>query len=256
MNAKKGDNKIPNKSEKKINSNYLTTNQASKHFNVSPSTIRSWDKKGYIKAIRTNGSLTGHRRYDVSSFSGKMPIPVKTDSNGKETNKDQPEKKQVKRGAIYCRVSSSHQKNDLQRQIDQMSTKYPKYTIFKDVGSGINFKRPNFLKLIQRAIEGDFEEVVVAHKDRFTRFGFDFIEWLLTKHNVSLVVSDKENSFKTPEQELSEDLLSIVHVFSCRQNGRRKYKPAKSGSEKETDSECEKETKKPAKKISNKIGCK
>lgn len=251
MYAEKGNNKISNKSKKEIKSNYLTTNQAAKHFNVSHSTIRSWDKKGYIKAIRTNGALTGHRRYDVSSFSGKLPIPDKTDS-GKEINKDQSEKKFFKKGAVYCRVSSSHQKNDLQRQIDQMSAKYPNYTIFKDIGSGINFKRPGFLKLIQQSIEGHFEEIVVAHKDRFTRFGFDFIEWLLTKHNVSLVVSDKENSFKTPEQELSDDLLSIVHVFSCRQNGRRKYKPAKCGSVEETDSE-QQEVKKSIKKTSSEI---
>jgi len=64
---------------------------------------------------------------------------------------------------------------------------------------------------------------VVAHKDRFTRFAFDFVEWLLQQYNVKLVVLDNIYH-KSDEQELAEDLLSIVHVFSCKQNGKRKYK--------------------------------
>jgi len=98
---------------------------------------------------------------------------------------------------------------------------YSKHAIFKDVGSGINFKRPNFLKLIEKSIAGDIHEIVVAHKDRFSRF--EFFEWLLQQYNVKLLVLDKDD-YKSTEQELADDLLSIVHVFSCRQNGKRKYK--------------------------------
>ena len=181
---------------------------------LAQNTIRSWDNNGFIKTIRVNGSVTGHRRYDVSSFNGKVSLSKTTDVVESLSKHQQ--------GAIYCRVSSHHQKDDLERQVKSLSSLYPKFEIFKDVGSGINFKRPNFFKLIQKSLNGDFNQIIVAHKDRFTRFGFEFFEWLFDKYQVSLVVLDQEQ-FKTPEQELAEDLLSIVHVFSCRQNGRRKY---------------------------------
>jgi len=105
-----------------------------------------------------------------------------------------------------------------------MRSIYPSYDIITDIESGINFRRAGFLKLIKRAIDGNLSTVVVAHKDRLVRFGFELLEWLFGEYKVALVVLDKQD-FKTPEQELTEDLLSIVHVFSCRANGRRKYKP-------------------------------
>jgi putative resolvase len=194
---------------------YLSTSQAAKHFGVCAGTIRKWDTQGILKSYRINGKLIGHRRFDVDSFKTNSQCTIK------DTN-TQFKQKHITKGAIYCRVSSSHQKDDLERQIESLQKLYPKHEIFKDVASGINFKRSNFLKLIERAIKGDFDEVVVAHKDRFTRFAFDFVEWLLLQYNVKLVVLDNVNH-KSNEQELAEDLLSIIHVFSCRQNGKRKY---------------------------------
>ena len=198
-----------------IKSKFLSTSQAASFFNVSPNTIRSWDTKGYIKTIRLNGKLNGQRRFDISSFDNtvKHAISEKFDNSIIIP----------KKGILYCRVSSKHQESDLERQISKLKQIYPAYEIIKDIGSGINFKRFGFLKLFERAISKDFQELVVAHKDRLTRFGFEFIEWLFNQFGIKIVVLDREN-FKTPEQELTEDLLSIVHVFSCRQNGRRKYK--------------------------------
>lgn len=196
-------------------SKFLSTSQAATFFNVSPNTIRSWDKHGYIKTIRLNGSPYGQRRFDISSFNGTSRQIINEHSIIPTNN--------VKKGIIYCRVSSKHQIPDLERQIQKLQTLYPTYEVIKDVASGINFKRPGFLKLFQRAISRDFNEIVVAHRDRFTRFGFEFFEWLFQQFEISFVVLDNSN-FKTPEQELSEDLLSIIHIFSCRQNGKRKYK--------------------------------
>ena len=194
------------------NNKFLSTAQAAAFFNVSPNTIRSWDKQGFIKTIRLNGSPYGQRRFDITSFHGTSnQIPSESSSNV------------IKKGIIYCRVSSKHQSSDLERQIQKLQHMYPTYEVVKDIGSGINFKRPGFIKLFQRAISRDFNEIVVAHKDRFSRFGFEFFEWLFLQFGISFVVLDNSN-FKTPEQELSEDLLSIVHIFSCRQNGKRKYK--------------------------------
>ena len=208
---------------------FLSSTQAAKHFGVCPTTIRKWEANGILKSYRIGGSLVGHRRIDIESFNNKIKLTndylQNTDKKNTITefhNNDQNFKQQTI-GAIYCRVSSHHQKDDLDRQIKAIQQLYPKHQIFKDVGSGINFKRPNFLKLIENAIAGNFNEIVVAHKDRFSRFAFEFFEWLLQQYNVKLLVLDKDDH-KSDEQELAEDLLSIVHDFSCRQNGKRKYK--------------------------------
>ena len=129
---------------------------------------------------------------------------------------------------MYARVSSIHQKDDIERQIKQLSDNYPNYEVIKYIGSGINFKRIGFLKLIERTINRDFEEIVVAHRDRLSRFGFDFLKWLVFQFGVSLVVLN-DTSNQSSKQELTKDILSIIHVFSCRQNGRRKYKQASNG---------------------------
>jgi len=202
---------------------FLSSSQAAKHFGVCCSTIRKWDSNGTIKSYRIGGKLLGHRRYDITSFNGKIEGAPANKLN-KQFNEQQQNIKPKTKGAIYCRVSSSHQKPDLERQINAVKSTYPEYEVFKDIASGINYKRPCFLKLIERAIKGDFEEIVVAHKDRFSRFAFDFFEWLLIQYNVKLLVLDNDEH-KSDEQELAEDLLSIVHVFSCRQNGngKRKY---------------------------------
>ncbi len=211
----------------KIKSNYLSTSETAKHFGVSPNTVRLWDAKGYIKTIRINGTPSGHRRYDISSFSGKCLSPPLIDSVSIPIDSIENPISSPAIGVIYCRVSSRHQKDDLERQIKCLSSSYPNYEVISDIGSGINFKRPGFLKLINRTINGNINEIVVAHKDRLSRFAFDFIKWIFDKYNVSLVVLN-ESHFKTVEQELAEDLLSIIHVFSCRQNGKRKYLPARS----------------------------
>ncbi len=212
---------------------YYKSKEAAEYFGISQNTLREWDKKGYIKAIRLNGSLTGHRRYDIGSFSGK--VTDKKDESYSESTKVS--KKQTKKGIVYCRVSSRKQKDDLERQIEKLQKLYPQHEVIKDIGSGINFKRPGFLKLIEQAINKDIEQIVVAHRDRIVRFGFEFIKWLLEQYGVELVVL-AESDHKTSEQELAEDLLAIVHVFSCRQNGKRKYRQANTGgSDGESDQE-------------------
>ena len=211
---------------------FLSTAGAAKYFGVSPNTIRLWDTKGYIKTVRVNGSLTGHRRYDIGSFSGTINA-IDNSSTIKQVpinvaNSDTQDRQPKKRGIIYARVSSRHQKDDLERQVNQLQHAYPTHEVIKDIGSGINFKRVGFLKLIERAISRDFDELVVAHKDRFCRFAFEFFKWFFNQYGISVVVLNETHQQST-EQELAEDLLSIIHVFSCRQNGRRKYKQASDG---------------------------
>jgi len=141
--------------------------------------------------------------------------------------------KKTSKGAVYCRVSSDKQKDDLQRQVEAMEARFPGYQVFTDVASGLNYKRKGLSRLLERAQSGAIEEVVVAHRDRLARFGVELIEWILRRANARLIFLDqttKQNS----NEELAEDLLAVVHVFSCRLNGKRRYKRTHQGAETRT----------------------
>jgi predicted site-specific integrase-resolvase len=103
-----------------------------------------------------------------------------------------------------------------------MREKYPHHEIITDIGSGLNFKRKGLLALLESAITGDCITLVVAHKDRLARFGFDLIKHIIERNGGKIVVQD--SLVFSPEQELTKDLLNIIHVFSCRMHGLRQYK--------------------------------
>ena len=152
---------------------------------------------GTIKTIRTPA---GQRLYDVGSFL----------ASGKE-----------RRRVIYCRVSSRNQKPDLESQIKYLRERYPNHELIEDIGSGLNFKRKGLNALLGSILDGDVSEVVISHRDRLCRFGFDLLESIASKYDCKLVVCDE--SKLSPQAELVQDLLSIIHVFSCRLYGLRKY---------------------------------
>ncbi|MCV3216204.1 IS607 family transposase [Plectonema radiosum NIES-515] len=182
---------------------YKTPSEAASHFGVCLHTLRRWEKAGLIKALRTP---SGQRRYDLTSYQGIQ-------STGR------------KRATItYARVSSRGQKADLDRQVSVLKSLYPDSELITDVGSGLNFKRPGLRTLLGRVRQGDVGLVVVAHKDRLARFGFDLIQWLCEQDNTKLVVLNQDNL--SPEREMVEDILAVIHVFSCRLYGLRKYKTA------------------------------
>ena len=128
-------------------------------------------------------------------------------------------KKNNKRNICYCRVSTSSQKEDLERQIEYFRCKYPDYEIIKDIGSGLNFKRKGFNTILDTAFKGDIGEVVVTHKDRLCRFGFELVLRIIESTNGKILVLDKEET--SPEKELVNDILSIITVFSSRLYGFR-----------------------------------
>jgi predicted site-specific integrase-resolvase len=173
---------------------YVSSKEAQKFFKVSDQTLRRWASSNQIKFKTTPG---GHRRYLLPS-NDKAKI-------------------------IYCRVSSSKQKEDLGRQVKFMQNKYPDYEVIKDVGSGINCKRRGFLSLLQRIFQGSVSEVVVASNDRISRFNQEFFEWLFLQFGCELV-SLNSTKEKSTEQELTEDLISVITVFAARYHGARKYK--------------------------------
>lgn len=129
----------------------------------------------------------------------------------------------------YCRVSTKKQEDDLERQIryvkEYLIKQGSSFKIVKDIGSGINYNNRGLKELIKLVQEGKVSKVVVLYKDRLVRFGFELIEYFCKLNNVTLEVIDHEE--KTEEQELVEDLVQIITVFSCKLQGKRSSKSKK-----------------------------
>lgn len=129
----------------------------------------------------------------------------------------------------YLRVSSQAQKPDLknQRKIVEEFCVAKGLSVdeyIEEIGGGLNFKRPKFLRLIDDIVNGQVEVLVLAHKDRLARFGFDLIAHLCKTHQCKLTVINVEKL--SPEREMVEDLMTITHCFSARLYGLRNYKKA------------------------------
>ena len=185
------------------NEKYMRPEEACKLLKITTNTLINWDTKGKIKCARTKG---GHRRFLLSDVLSMLP-------KQEERNK---------RRICYCRVSSHGQKEDLERQIEYFRSIYPTYEIIKDIGSGINFKRKGLNSILDSAIRDDIEEVVVTHKDRLCRFGFELIERIISEHsNGKIVVLNQKQT--SPQEELIDDLVSIITVFSSRLYGLRSH---------------------------------
>jgi excisionase family DNA binding protein len=179
-----------------------TVYEAAEQTGLNINTIRRWADEGRIYSVRTKG---GHRRVDVSEY--LLPKPT---SGSRECT------------VCYCRVSSAKQKDDLQRQVEFMQKQHPQAEIIKDIGSGINFKRKGLLSILERSLSGDVVTLVVAYRDRLARFGSGLVEYILARNGGKLVVLNEV--LLSPKEELTRDLLTILHVFSCRLHGLRKYK--------------------------------
>jgi excisionase family DNA binding protein len=165
-------------------------------------TLFDWEKKGKIQCARTKG---GHRRIPYSSVKPLL-------SN---TTTEIPRRK-----VCYARVSSSGQKQDLERQVEFFRDRYPDHEIVTDIGSGLNFKRKGFKALLEASNGGHIQEIVVTHRDRLCRFGFELVEWIIqSRSNGRILVLDKKET--SPQEELVGDLISIITVFSSRLYGLR-----------------------------------
>ena len=183
----------------------LTPQQASKLVNVTKQTLVNWENAGLIKCTRTKG---GHRRYL------KADIIIKFS--------DQHNIKEPKRSICYCRVSTPNQRADLNTQEEFFRRNFPNHEIIRDIGSGLNFKRKGLNSILDAAIKGDIEEIVVTHKDRLCRFGFELIERFITQSSDGkIVVLDQKKT--SPQEELVNDLISIITVFSSRLHGLRSH---------------------------------
>ena len=178
---------------------YVSARKASELLDCTPDHLRRLANAGKIDTIRTGG---GHRRYDVDGY-------IKSKSNSIVT-------------VCYCRVSSTKQRGDLERQVEYMRSIYPEAEVVRDIGSGLNFKRKGLTTLLERVMQGDKLQVVIAHRDRLARFGIDLIRHLIELNGGELVVLDQTEH--SPQEELTSDFLAILHVFSCRMHGLRSYR--------------------------------
>ena len=196
--------------------------KASEIIGVHQRTLYLWEKKGLIKTIRTTG---GKRLYDVEKY---IKEQICEDENkNKNTiscnNLDELDKEKEKLNICYVRVSSNGQKDDLERQKNLMVKLYPNHKIIEDIGSGLNLNKRGIKKIINLAIEGKINEVIVAYKDRLTRFGFELIEELIQKYSKGKIVILNEKEQIEPEEELVKDVMSILNVYIAKMNGLRKY---------------------------------
>lgn len=185
--------------------------EAAKYIGRHPKTLEKYDNKGILKAYRTKTNRRYYTKKQLDDFLNK------------DTANDDANKKIV----AYARVSSNQQKDNLKNQMSFIRN----YTNAKglvldeelsDIGSGLNYKRYNWNKLLDQVDQNQIKQIYITYKDRFVRFGFDWFDNFCKKHGCEIIVLN--NIDTSPEQEVVNDLISIIRAFSCRVYGLRKYK--------------------------------
>ena len=188
---------------------YYSSKTVTQILGVSAQTLRNWDKEGKLKPsyVKSNG----YRYYSEES--------ILSYTQERKTKKNL--------NVIgYARVSSKKQSDDLERQVNNikqyLSSTYESFEIITDIGSGINYKKPGLLQLIEKINKKEVDLIVVLYKDRLLRFGFELVEYFANLNNVKIEVLDKID--KNQDEELVEELVQIITVFSCKIQGKRKSK--------------------------------
>ena len=175
----------------------------------SVKTLQRWDRDGVLTAYR---SPSNRRYYTHTQYLEYMGETITEN----------------KQNVIYARVSTRNQKDDLNNQLDFLfnytrKNGIPISNVYSDFGSGLNYNRKNWNKLIDDCFDRKIDKIYISYKDRFVRFGYDWICYLLKKYTGVEVISI-EDIVTSPEEDMIQDLVSIIHVFSCRIYGLRKYK--------------------------------
>ena len=189
---------------------YYSIHEFSKFISRTPQTFRNWDLSGKLKPHHAGAN--GYRYYSHQQLNELLGI---IDTQRKVIG--------------YCRVSSNKQKDDLIRQVENMdkylSSLSCEYEIIQDIGSGINYSKKGLKNLLKKINNKEVSKIVVFYKDRLLRFGFELVEYMANLNGCEIEVLD--NTEKTEQQELVEDLIQIVTVFSCKLQGKRANKTRK-----------------------------
>ena len=189
--------------------NYVTAKEAKNILKINATTLKSWKDKGILSYKKLSDKKI---LYDIDS------VLKDSDINDNRLN------------VIYARVSNTKQHNDLLNQIELVKSycitngiKISK--VYQDIASGMNENRKDFNILINDVISGKIKNIYISFKDRLTRFGFDYFKNLFQKYNVNIIILDElEESNKTFQDELTEDLISIIHHFSMKLYSNRREK--------------------------------
>jgi hypothetical protein len=184
---------------------YYSIRKLSEMMDVSAQTLRNWEKSG--KLIPDYKTSSGYRYYSQEQ------VDAITGNKANLENK-------ITIG--YCRVSSSKQKDDLEKQVENVKAyllaQGRPFEIIEDIGSSINYNKKGLLELLQKVIDHKVEKIVVLYKDRLLRFGYELFENIAKSYGVSIEVID--NTEKAEQQELVEDLVQIITVFSSKLQGK------------------------------------
>lgn len=200
---------------------FMGGKETCKILGVHQQTLYLWEAKGIIETIRS--TPTGKRYYNVEKYLKNQGLTCYKIEKAEIKCTKMEDLKENRLKICYARVSSIGQKEDLERQKELLTTNYPKYKLIEDIGSGINLTKRGLLKIIELAIDGKIEELVVVHKDRLARFGYELIEHVIKKYsNGKIIIINKKEEME-PEEEMVKDVLQIMNVFVAKMNGRRKY---------------------------------
>ena len=183
---------------------------------ISVKTLQRWDMDGILKANRTPTDRRYYTYDQYLQFKG-----IKTEQDTRQT-------------VIYARVSTKNQKDALQNQVTFLRQFCNARGMIVDqcieeYGSGLNYNRKKWNALLNAVMEQKVKTIVVIHKDRFIRFGYDWFEQFCMKFHTTILIVNNEDL--SPQEELVQDIVSILHVFSCRLYGFRKYKKQIEGDE-------------------------
>ena len=192
--------------------NFVTAKEAKEKLHISGVTLMRWKNEGRIKSMTLS---TRKVLYDLDSI-------IKKDTSEEKKRKN----------VIYGRVSTPRQKIDLNNQIElvkqyMISKGIDIDEIYSDIASGLNEKRTNFNHLLEQVFKKEIDTVYITFKDRLSRFGFDYFTTIFSYFGTKIVVLDnQEETNKTYQQELTEDLIAIIRSYSMKMyvNRRKKFK--------------------------------
>lgn len=184
---------------------FVKARQAAEYYEISISNLRKWARDGRIATQKTAGK---HYLYLIP--------------DAQDETEHIPPYDEWTPYVIYARVSSRKQQDNLAQQALQLQQLYPNYTVVKDIGSGIDYQRKGFQAILERLFSGSITHVVVAHQDRFTRFGYDFFQWMFEQFGATLDSVEQHSISKG--EDLIEDVMDVFTVFTDRYYGRRKQK--------------------------------
>ena len=202
---------------------YMSGKKASELLGVHQRTLHLWDLKNQIDVMRAPG---GKRFYNVNKYLKEQGLICTNieNTNVKCVNMEDLNDTNEKVKICYARVSSIGQQNDLERQKELLKNLYPTHILIDDIGSGIKLTKRGILKIIDLAIKGKIDELVIVHKDRLARFGYDLIEYIIKTYSSGKIIIINQKEEIEPEEEMVKDVLEIMNVFVAKMNGRRKYK--------------------------------